>query len=134
MWIQNDLKWVTHVCKLTSDMNYVIAVIRRLRSHLSLKELKTITDGMFMSQMRYALSVFDAEFLRIKDSDPTSTLLQQLQRMQNDLLRAMTGKRRSDREKISVQEILSSILLSFQVFSPHHMSRVSRPLSSETDN
>jgi len=95
------LKWSTHIQKLTGELNFALAILRRLKSQLGFKELRTIAEGIFMSRIRYALPVFAAEFLRLDDSEPTSGHLQRLQKCQNEMLRTITGKKRRDHVKIA---------------------------------
>ena len=101
VWIRNDLKWSSHIEKLTTELNYVLSVLRRLRSHLNFKNLKSIAEGLHMSRIRYALPVFAAEYLRICPSDSTSENLQRLQKSQNDMLRTLTGQKQSDHARVS---------------------------------
>jgi len=104
--VQHDLKWKKHVEKLTSEVNYALSVLRRLSDQLGKKELKTIADGLVMSKIRYCLPVFAAESLRFHESDPQSSVVQKVQRLQNDMLRVITQNRRRDRIRIS--DMLSS--------------------------
>jgi len=67
---------------------------------LSGKILKTIADGLVMSKFRYCASVWGTEYLRTEVSDPTSSAVQSLQIIENNVLRLITGHRKSEHIKI----------------------------------
>jgi len=94
IYVQSDLKWTRQCEKVTSEINYAISVLSRLRDHLDRKEFRMIADGLVMSKLRYCLPVYTAESLRFHESDPQSSVLERLQVAQNDKLRVVNRKRR----------------------------------------
>jgi len=100
VYVQNDLKWTKQIEKLTSEVNYAVSVLARLKDHLGKKELGIIADGLVMSKIRYCLPVFAAESLRLCDTDPQAVTLKRLQLAQNDMLRVINHKRRRDHIRI----------------------------------
>jgi len=101
IFIQSDLKWGRQIDKVTSECNYAMSILRRLKEHLAKKELRTIADGLVMSKLRYCLPVYAAESLRLRDSDPHTIVQQRLQLIQNDMLRVIEHKRRRDHVRIA---------------------------------
>ena len=77
--------------------------LRCLKSHLSSRQLKIIT-GLIMSRFRYCLPVWGTEFVRFNESDPISSIIHDLQVVQNDLLRIITGCKR--REHVRIRDML----------------------------
>ena len=103
--MQNNLKFTKQIEKVKKELQYALSVMSRLSKTLRKKELKQIAHGIFMSKLSYCLSVYGSSMLRTKESDAQSTLLQSLQVCQNDLLRILTGNKRSDR--VRVQDMLT---------------------------
>jgi len=101
LWITRDLKWKMQIKSLTSELNYSISVLWRLRKILGNRELKMIADGLVMAKIRYCLPVFGVEFLRLEESQALSSQLQDLQKVQNDTLRIILGHKRKDHIRIS---------------------------------
>ena len=99
--ITEDLKWNSQIEKLISEMNYGVSVLWRLRRVLGNREMKLIADGLITSKIRYALPVHGVELLRTTDSQPNSGLLQSIQKVQNNVLRIITGHKRSEHVRIT---------------------------------
>ena len=78
-----------------------MSVLWRLRKVLGNKEMKLFADGLFMSRIRYCLPVFGIESLRANENEPTSSIIGELQKAQNRVLRIITGRKRSDHVKIA---------------------------------
>ena len=76
-------------------------MLQRLQKFLDSRQLKTIAEGLILSRLRYCLSVWGVESIRLSDSDPTCTLAHELQVIQNDTLRIITKKKRRDHVRIS---------------------------------
>jgi len=98
--VQNDFKYVKHIKKVKADLQYALSVLRRLRKSLGKKELSQVASGIFTSHLRYCLPVFASSYLRTGESDAYSTLMQELQVCQNDMIRILTGNKRSERVRI----------------------------------
>ena len=99
--VQNNLKFASHVEKVKSSTFHNLFKLRRLQHVLSPAHLKMIAEGTVQSQIRYCLSVYGAEYLRLSDSDPRTGPGTQLQTIQNNMLRVITKNRLCDRVKIS---------------------------------
>ena len=54
-----------------------------------------------MSRVRYCLPVFGAETLRLNKNEPTSSLISEVQKAQNKMLRIVVGRKRSDHIRIA---------------------------------
>ena len=54
-----------------------------------------------MSRLRYCLPVIGAEFVRLKETDSRSNIINTLQLIQNEMLRIIQGKRRRDHVRIA---------------------------------
>ena len=94
--IQSDLKWDSHFKTMKSQLQYRVGVLGRLKTVLGRRELKSITEGLVNSKIRYCLSVFGAEYLRLSDDESTGKLMQDLQVLQNDSMRVITNHKRSE--------------------------------------
>ena len=103
--VQSDLKFTRQFDRVTTEANYALSTLKRLRQHLGNKELRTIADGLVMSKLRYGLQVFAAASLRLNPTDPQSTAMQRIQRCQNDMLRIVTGNKR--RDHVRIEDMLS---------------------------
>ena len=101
VWITSDLKWKCQTEKLINELNYGVSVLWRLRKMLGNKEMKMIAEGLIMSRIRYCLHVYGVEGLRINSEQSTSGLQQAVQKVQNNVLRIITGHTRSDHVRIS---------------------------------
>jgi len=99
--VQNDLKWDHHVGKIVSELNYSLHVLSRLSGHLGRKELKIIAEGIIMSRVRYCTSVWGSDFVRFGNSDPRHSLVQKVQSVQNQAMRTILRKKKSDHVRIS---------------------------------
>ena len=67
-----------------------------------MKSLLKIVDGLFTSKIRYGLQLYGK--VRRNDADPTSEIFKDIQIIQNNLMRYITGKKISD--KISIKQLL----------------------------
>ena len=103
--ISPDLKWKTHISKVTKNLCHRLYIIKRLKSYLLTPQLKRIADGIFISKLRYCLNLFCP--IRIKHYDPHPTQITELKVVYNKLLRIVTGNGILD--KISVKKMLAEI-------------------------
>ena len=67
--VANDLKWETHLDKLHQKLRHRLFTLRRLKEKLPPHLLKKVADGIFMSQVRYALPLYCP--IKISETDPT---------------------------------------------------------------
>ncbi len=86
---------------LISSTRAMSTIARRLALHLPSGVLKSVMGALYRGKIGYASLVLKP---RLKDSDPTSTIMAQLQVCINDLARATIGAGR--RDKIRVEELL----------------------------
>jgi len=100
VWITNDLKFHKHIEKLTLDVKYSASLIWRVRRSLDSRVLRLMANGLIMSKIRYCAAVYGPEYVRLSETDPKSTRLQELQKVQNDALRLLTRNKRSDHVRI----------------------------------
>jgi hypothetical protein len=108
MIIENDLKWKGHIYGkggVLSSLNQRLFTIRRLSNHIHLNKLKEIADSIWVSKLRYGLQLYSE--VRTSNEQPTSQIMKELQKSQNKLLRALTGKKVSDR--IKIEDMLKSL-------------------------
>ena len=106
--IDNDLKWKGHIYGkggVLSSLNQRLMTIRRLSNHIHQHKLKEIADSIWLSKLRYGLQLFSE--VRTENVQPTSQIMKELQKAQNKLMRALTGKKVSDR--IKTAELLESL-------------------------
>ena len=81
-------------------------VIHRLRRKLTESQLVTISDGLILSKVRYALPLFTK--VRVEETDPIHSKLNQVQVKINNLVRMILHKKLSD--KISRKEMHEKFL------------------------
>lgn len=87
-----------HLNSLISSAKAMAAMARRLRLHLPLNFLKSVMGSIMRRKIGYACAVLPP---RLKSSDPTPTLMAQLQVGINNMARAILG---SKCEKICVED------------------------------
>ena len=101
-------KWQTHINEkggLISTLNQRLFMIRRLKNVVKSEALMKISDSLFTSKIRYGIQLFGC--VRLNDSDPTNGLIDDIQLIQNKLVRLLNGKRIKDR--ISTKILLSKV-------------------------
>ncbi len=84
----------------------LLATAHRLALHLPRSSLKSVMGALIRGKMGYACLVLTPRF---SDSDPTSTLMTQLQVNINNAARAITGVKNSD--KIRIEDLLEEASL-----------------------
>ena len=87
---------------LISALNMRLFALKRLKNHISQKALLKVADGIFTSKLRYGLQLFGK--VRRTTEDPTNEDFTALQRMQNKMMRLVTGTSLQDR--ISTNKLL----------------------------
>ena len=105
--VQSDLKWDSQFKATKSELNHRIGVMSRLKNILRKRELKTIAEGLINSKIRYCVSVFCSEYLRTSDDDSLNKQMQDLQVLQNDAMRIIMNKKRSDH--VRVEDLLKEV-------------------------
>ena len=106
MTFESNQKWVEHIHGtggLLSSLNQRLFFIRRLKNMIGQVAILKISNGLFISKLRYGLQLLGC--VRWKDTDPTNQDMEALQKCQNKLLRALNGSKLSD--QISTKYMLA---------------------------
>ena len=107
---QDNQQWKTQIYGkggVISSLNSRIYMLRRLKSHLTMKSILKLVDGLFMSKIRYGLQLYGK--VRMSAEDAVSGDIQALQKTQNDLLRMLNGTNVKD--GVSIESMLSKFKL-----------------------
>ena len=102
---QDDLQWKAQIHGkggVISALKSRFYIIRRLRSNLSMPAILKLVDGLFMSKIRYGLQLYGK--VRLTEECPKCENFKVIQKMQNDLLRFLSGNKVSD--KVSIKCLL----------------------------
>ena len=83
-------------------LNRRLFTIRRMKNHISHSSLMKLVDGIFTSKIRYGIQLLDK--VRMLNSDPSCTDLDNIQKVQNKLLRCIT--KTSLLERVSTESLL----------------------------
>ena len=81
------------------SLNRRLFAIRRLRSHLDNKNLVKLADGLFTLKIRFGLQLLAK--VRLCDSDPVNQDIENIQKLQNKLLRLLTNTKLLDMVNIT---------------------------------
>ena len=76
------------------SLNRRLFALRRLSNHLDNKLIMTMVDGLFISKIRYGIQLMGK--VRIKETDPTNKDFDNIQMVQNKLLRMLTKTKLKD--------------------------------------
>ena len=88
---------------LLSQLNKRLFAIRRLKNHINNVSLMKVIDGLFTSKLRYGLQLFSK--VRRSDLDPMNGEMDDIQLIQNKLLRLICGTKLVDR--VPTRELLN---------------------------
>ena len=91
--------------ELESRLKYRLYCLRRLAEILPDRQLKTTADGIFMSQIRYALPLWYPT--RISQDDPQSGSIQRVEKEFNKCLRLLNKCKLED--KVSINKMLENL-------------------------
>ena len=94
MKIQGDLNWDCHIEELKRKLKQRIGLLKRLRHVIPKNALKLAAEAIFTSKLRYGIASYLCPKLR--DESGSNVILKELTVIQNDMLRAITGKKLSD--------------------------------------
>jgi exonuclease III len=114
---QDDLQWKAQIFGkggIISSLNSRLYIIRRLKSHLSMRAVLKLVDGLFTSKIRYGLQLLGR--VRTRAEDPECADLNAIQLIQNKLLRSLNGTLLKDRVTTS------SLLVKFGVLSVNQLN------------
>ena len=105
VWVQNDLKWTTHLEKLESKLLSSLYNLRKIEQVIPRSLLKKVADGLFISYIRYAIGLYFP--IRIKETDPNPTSINGIKVVYNDVLRLLCCSKRENRKPI--KEMLNEV-------------------------
>ena len=97
--------WKSHLYGkggLIASLNSRLFALKRLKNHISQKSIEKVADGLFTSKLRYGLQLFGK--VRRSIEDPTNEDFTELQRMQNKMMRLVSGT--SIQDRISIRNLL----------------------------
>ena len=114
---QDNLQWKNQIFGkggLISSLNSRLYIVRRLKSHLSLRNVLKVVDGIFTSKIRYGLQLIGKA--RTKREDAVCADLWAIQLVQNKLLRLLN--------KTQVKDGVStaSMLKKFEMLSVNQLN------------
>ena len=92
--VSAKLDWNTHVEQLCSTLKQRLGLLRRIKYKIPRNKLQIIADAIFNSKIRYGVAVYLNP--RLNEGDPISSNIQRLQVLQNEMLRLVEGKKKSD--------------------------------------
>ena len=117
MQIHENKIWKTQINEkggIIPSLNQRLFYIRRLRSSIGHQALLKISNGLFVSKLRYGLQLLGK--VRWLNSDPSNQDMEAIQKCQNKLLRLLNNSLISD--KISIKSMLSK----FNMLSVNQMN------------
>ena len=139
---QDNLQWKSQIYGkggILSALNSRLYIIRRLKSHFSIKSILRMVDGIFTSKIRYGLQLLGR--VRSTSSDPQCADLKEIQLIQNQLLRCLNGSKINDRisrvsllqkfNTLSVNQINAQIKLQ-QVWKALHVENYPLNLTQQS--
>jgi hypothetical protein len=95
MIISGNLKWEDHVEQLKGKLRQRLGILRRLRHKLPAYTMKTIAEALFTSKMRAGISLYCKP--RVNQNEESNRTLSELNVLQNEMMRIVTGRKLSDR-------------------------------------
>ena len=95
MKIQGDLKWDSHIKDLKKTLKQRRGVLARLKHLVPKESLKIAAEAIFTSKIRYGVAVYLRPKLKEGPGEGNEHL-KELTKLQNDMLRTITGKKLSD--------------------------------------
>ena len=74
--VSKNLKWDEHIRKLVAKLRFRLFNLKRLSRQLPNNLLKRVADGIFMSHVRYGLSLFCP--IELNTEDPHQVCIEKL--------------------------------------------------------
>ena len=105
--IDGSLDFKEHVKDIVSQSNQRFYLLRKVRPHVTLNQIKTLGTGLVMSKIEYCLGSFAHVYLDETESCKKSENMKKLQKVQNDLLRIITKSKLKD--NIPIKNILGKL-------------------------
>jgi hypothetical protein len=87
MHLNDDLQWKEHTNKTISALESRLFLIMRLKNKISQISLKRIADSFFNSKLRHGVHLCGK--VRLNESNPRQSTLDELKKVQNKLFRAL---------------------------------------------
>ena len=103
--VSNNIKWEEHIKKLVAKLKFRLFSLKRLSKQLPYNLLKKVADGIFMSHVRYGISLYCP--IEVDHEYPHSLCIEQLRVAFNDCLRLLT--RNSRKNHVSINEMLENL-------------------------
>ena len=95
----------TTAVKLESKLRSRLYTLRQMEQVIPKVLLKKVSDGIFMSVLRYGLGIYCP--IRVEESDPHHTNIEGIKVVFNNMLRLLCGSKRS--EHTSVKSMLEKL-------------------------
>ena len=95
MTVQGDLKWDSHIRDLKKTLKKRRGVLARLKHLVPKESLRIAAEAIFTSKIRYGVAVYLRPKLKEGPGEGNENL-KELTKLQNDMLRTITGKKLSD--------------------------------------
>lgn len=95
--LSNDLTWTSQIKKVKQKINHGLFTLRRVKNILDKKSLRILAEGLIMSHLRYCISTFLSDKVRVSEEEPRNKVLHSLQLLQNKMLRIIFGVRIKDK-------------------------------------
>lgn len=105
---QDDQRWKTQIHGkggVISSLHSRFYIIKRMRSHLSMRAVMKLVDGLFMSKVRYGLQLYGK--VRRNEDSPCGEDFKSIQKIQNNLMRYLAGCQLKD--KVSIRSLLDKL-------------------------
>ena len=105
MNMTDDQQWNKHINLTISALNKRFFLICRMRNKINNRSLRTLSNSIFNSKLRYGIQLCGK--VRLLDIDSTQGPLEELQKVQNKMFRLLNNTRIKD--KISTKSIMANL-------------------------
>ena len=97
--VSSKFTWKLHIDKLCITLRQRLGLLKRIKCKVPKDKLQIIAEAIFTSKIRYGLPIYYRP--RLTEEDPSCKNQDALQVLQNDMLRLISGYKRSDRINMS---------------------------------
>ena len=120
--VSSDLNWNTHVDKLCVTLKQRMSLLKRIKRKVNNEKMEMIADAIFQSKLRYGIAAYGCPKFKFNHLEQTmDPNLGKLQVVQNDMLRILNGKTRSDHT--NMQKLREEIkMMSVNQLSIYHVA------------
>ena len=98
MTMSGDLSWNQHAEVTKKKLKQRIGILRRLKYNIPQSTMRIIAEAIFTSKLRGGIALYCKP--RITYSEPSNSILKELTRIQNDMMRAITMTKHGERKSI----------------------------------